>query len=215
MVRPPGHHGGVSKGGHWQSVYSTRPSTEVSWFQGDPAVSTRLVAQAGALSELRVVDVGAGTSTLVDALLGRGCRDVTVLDLSVAALSEVRARLGIRAAAVAFEAVDVLGWTPAGSYDVWHDRAVFHFLVDPRDQARYVQVATAAVRPGGHMVIGAFADDGPTHCSGLPTCRFTADELAQQFAPAFTVVTRAREEHVTPGGVMQPFTWLLLQRADA
>ena len=122
----------------------------------------------------------------------------------------MRGRLGERP--VSLVVADVLWWQPERSYDVWHDRAVFHFLVDPAQQERYVATASSAVAPGGAVVLGTFAADGPTHCSGLPTARYAADQLARAFAPAFRMTHHEREEHVTPGGTVQPFTWVVLRR---
>ena len=160
-----------------------------------------------------MIDVGAGTSTLVDALLDAGWSDLTALDTSARALDEVRQRLGVRSAMVSFVVADVKAWTPLRTYDSWHDRAVFHFLVDARDRDRYVATATRAVPPGGTLVIATFASDGPDQCSGLPTARYDAEDLAAQFHPAFALARQEREEHVTPGGVVQPgVTWTVLRR---
>nr|WP_277602239.1 class I SAM-dependent methyltransferase [Nocardioides sp. KC13] len=157
----------------------------------------------------RVIDVGAGASNLADVLVSAGY-DVTVLDISSNALAQVRERLGRQAAYVL---ADVLSWTPAASYDVWHDRAVFHFLTDPDDQARYVDLAATAVGTGGGLVMGTFAPAGPESCSGLPTARHDAGSLARLFAESFTLEHSETEEHVTPWGAVQPFTWAVLRRS--
>jgi SAM-dependent methyltransferase len=156
--------------------------------------------------------VGAGTSRLAETLLDAGWSDVTVLDISAEALSHLRTRLGERADRVAFVVADVLEWEPERRFDVWHDRAVFHFLTDEDGVGRYVATAVRAVRLGGTLVIGTFAEDGPTHCSGLPTSRYDADGLAAVFAPHFSPVHAEREEHSTPSGHIQPFTWRVLRR---
>jgi 2-polyprenyl-3-methyl-5-hydroxy-6-metoxy-1,4-benzoquinol methylase len=197
-----------SPGEHWDEVYTTRPSTAVSWHQEQPTVSLRLVQRA-ASPDAALIDVGAGTSSLAEALITTGWADVTVLDVSEAAISALRKRLGEQ---VHYIAADVVSWLPERTYDVWHDRAVFHFLTEDGEQARYVETATAAVRRGGSLVLATFAADGPTTCSGLPTSRYDADELAARFAPAFRLSHAEREEHVTPGGVIQPFTWVVLRR---
>jgi SAM-dependent methyltransferase len=201
-----------SRRAHWDGVYTSRPSDEVSWFEREPATSLRLVEAAAASRSASVVDVGAGTSSLVDHLVDDGFTDVTLLDVSPTALDAVRVRLGGRARAVTFVVGDVLAWEPAARYDVWHDRAVFHFLTDPPDRARYVATAAAAVRPGGLLVIGAFAADGPTHCSGLPVCGYAPEQLAETFGLAFVLVAHEREVHRTPSGAAQPFTWVVLRR---
>ncbi|HVA59406.1 MAG TPA: class I SAM-dependent methyltransferase [Mycobacteriales bacterium] len=196
---------------HWESVYGSRALDELSWFQASPAVSLRLLQQAAPQTG-SVIDVGAGASTLADLLVEAGWADVTVLDVSASALSAVRARLGPRADRVSFVAADLLSWQPRRSYDVWHDRAVFHFLVAPADQARYVALAGRAVATGGALVLGSFAADGPTRCSGLPITRYDPETLADAFAPAFRLEHAEREEHVTPGGSIQPFSWVVLRR---
>lgn len=196
---------------HWDGVFRSKAVDEVSWFQARPETSLRLLAGVSRPTGA-VVDVGAGASTLVDELLERGWVDVTVLDVSVAALAVVRTRLAGRTAPVTFVAADLLSWQPDRQYDVWHDRAVFHFLVDAADRQRYVDTAARAVRPGGHLVLATFAADGPTACSGLPTARYDAAALAAELAAAFDLVHDEREEHRTPAGVLQPFTWVVLRR---
>lgn len=198
-------------GEHWDDVYATKSTDGVSWFQARPATSLRLI-EASSVTAGSVIDVGAGTSTLVDELLALGWGDVTVLDVSNKALERVRSRLATQGRAASAVVCDLLGWIPERTYDVWHDRAVLHFLTDPQDRTRYVETAAQAVRPGGHLVIGAFAEDGPTRCSGLPTARYNAQELASIFIADFDLVHSEREEHRTPDGTAQSFTWAVLQR---
>lgn len=206
---------------HWGSVWATRAPDEVSWFQAEPTTSVRLVVGAaeaamapsgGDASSARIVDIGAGASVLVDRLLDRGCRDLTVVDISAAALDIVRDRVGDRAGLVEFVVADVTSWEPSKSFDVWHDRAVFHFLVDDSLRARYVDTVGRAVRPGGAVVLGTFAVDGPEQCSGLPVRRWSAEALAAEFGALFELVHHEREVHRTPGGGEQPFTWVVLRR---
>lgn len=198
---------------HWRRVYATRPSTELGWYERDPCVSLRLIesfapqpAQSASL-----IDVGGGTSRLVDTLREHGFEDVTVLDVAAQALTQVRGRLGDTHGAVRLIEHDVLSWTPDRDYDVWHDRALFHFLVEPADRERYVEVATRTVRPEGVLIIGTFAEDGPPQCSGLPVVGYAARDLAGAFG-GFSLVWDERDDHVTPGGVVQPFTWAVLRR---
>ena len=160
-----------------------------------------------------MVDVGAGASLLVDALLAAEWSDVTLLDVSREALALVKARVGAADTAVSFVVADLLDWRPERQYDAWHDRAVFHFLTDPADRARYVDTMTKAVRRGGAAVLSTFADDGPASCSGLSTARYDAPALADTFGAAFTMERTEREEHVTPAGRIQPFTWVVLRRS--
>ncbi len=197
---------------HWERTYATRPSTELSWYQRDPVTSRRLIESAAAQRAAAVIDVGGGSALLADSLVAAGYLDVTVLDISAGAVDAVRARLGGHAAGVHFVVADVLTWVPDRQFDVWHDRAVFHFLIEVRDRQRYVDVASRAIRAHGALVIGAFAEDGPTHCSGLPVCRYAPGPLAEVFRPSFELVAHEREEHTTPQGVVQPFTWVVLRR---
>lgn len=199
----------MSASTHWDDVYRAKPVDTVSWYQDRPAVSLRLVTSAATPSSA-VVDVGAGASTLADELLAAGWTDLTVLDVSAAALALVRERLD---GAVQAVVTDLLAWAPERQYDVWHDRAVLHFLVDPEQQRRYVDVAAAAVRSGGALVVGVFAPDGPTQCSGLPTERYDAERLEQLLAPRFASVHSESEVHTTPAGAQQSFTWAVLRRA--
>jgi trans-aconitate methyltransferase len=160
--------GGVTE--HWDKLYRTRDSDQFSWTQAAPAMSLRLIDRFCVGSEDAIVDVGAGDSTLVDALLARGHREVTVLDAAPHALDRARARLmnagqATAAASVTWETGDVLTWCPRRSYRVWHDRAVFHFLTNPADRAAYVDLAGSVVTSGGFLIVATFAIDGPTHCS--------------------------------------------------
>ena len=193
---------------HWNRVFATRAPRSVSWHQQAPETSLRLLRDLPG----SVVDVGAGSSTLVDELLAEGRDDVTVLDVSAGALELSRQRLGPSAAGVRFVVTDLLAWQPERRYDAWHDRAVLHFLTDPAEQVAYADLAARAVRPGGGAVVGVFAEDGPTECSGLPTARHSADTLAALFAPWFSAIRAERQVHVTPDGRRQPFTWLVLRR---
>jgi len=193
-------------------MYATRSSTEVSWYEREPATSLRFIELLAAGTASALIDIGGGASLLVDRLAARGFTDLTVLDISQHALDEVRHRLGSQARVVSLVHHDLLGWEPDRQYDIWHDRAVFHFLPDPTARARYVDIATRAVRDDGALVIGTFAEDGPTQCSGLPVTRYSPVQLASVFAESFSLVEYEREEHVTPAGVVQPFTWVVLRR---
>jgi SAM-dependent methyltransferase len=195
---------------HWDRVYRTKAVDEVSWYQAAPATSTRrLLGVAPCPSS--VIDVGAGASLLADALLDAGLTDLTLLDVSEASLAVVRDRLADRRQHVTFVVADVLTWEPQRQWDAWHDRALFHFLVDSQARAKYVATATRAIAPSGVAVVGCFALDGPQQCSGLPTARYDADGIAAQFGDAFRLERVEREVHRTPGGADQPFTWVVLR----
>ena len=196
--------------GHWDEVYASRSPDEVSWFQPWPAVSLRLLEQAVS-PDAGVLDVGAGASLLADALLDRGWSDLTLLDVSAMALAVTRERLGD---AVSYVVADLLAWDPPRTFGAWHDRAVLHFLVDEQDRRAYADLAARAVVPGGAVVLGCFASDGPEQCSGLPTARLQVAEMAALFAPAFALEHTEREKHVTPAGAVQPFSWVVLRRGQ-
>ncbi|MEY9858887.1 hypothetical protein ABH935_004510 [Catenulispora sp. GAS73] len=197
--------------GHWDTVYRDKQPEQVSWFQTDPAMSLELIAAASPRTDDPLIDVGAGASVLVDRLLDRGHTHLSVLDVAESGLAAARDRLGTRGAEVEWIVADLLAWKPPRRYALWHDRAVFHFLTESADRDRYRQVLNQALADGGHAVIGTFAADGPQQCSGLPTARYTPDDLAEQF-PGLRVLDSRREEHRTPWDAVQPFTWLLLTR---
>lgn len=192
---------------HWQTVYRTKREDEVSWFQERPDPSLDLICRAG-LGGL--VDIGGGASRLVDCLLEAGWRDLTVLDVADAALDRSRTRLGGKAAGVEWVAADVTKWRPDRTYDVWHDRAVFHFLTDPADREAYRAVLARALRSGGQAIVGTFAADGPERCSGLPVCRYDAAGLAAELGPSFRLEEALTHEHVTPAGKVQKFQYVRL-----
>jgi len=197
---------------HWEQVYRTKEPDQVSWFQADARLSREMIVGAVPDRTASIIDIGAGASTLADGLLGAGYRHLTVMDLSSAALELAKVRLGPLASSVTWQTADVLtAALPAQAFDVWHDRAVFHFLTDPVDRTRYVAQVCHAVRPGGIVLVATFAEDGPLRCSGLEVARYSAAELHAQFGPAFTVLTSDRELHTTPSGATQSFTYCVLQ----
>jgi SAM-dependent methyltransferase len=200
--------GGNMTAQHWDGVFRTKDTRQVSWYQENPDTSLALIADTPG----SVIDVGAGSSTLVDELLVAGSTDLTVLDISEAALELTRRRLEHRADLVDCEVADITNWQPQRTYEVWHDRAVFHFLTDPADQSAYIALATHAISPGGALVLGTFAEDGHTRCSGLPTARYSATDLADRFSVGFDLEQRSHETHRTPAGTDQSFTWVKLRR---
>lgn len=201
---------GTGGAAHWDDVHAGGDETR-SWYQQQAVMSLRMLGTAGVTPADSVIDVGGGASVLAGTLLERGFGDVTVLDISAAALSYARERLGRRSSAVHWLTEDLLRWKPARTWQVWHDRAVFHFLTTPADQDRYLRATEAATRPGAVAVLGCFAPDGPEYCSGLPVARYSAWELADRFE-GWTLISADREEHRTPDGTAQPFTWVALAR---
>jgi len=198
---------------HWEDVYRTNAVDEVSWYQDSADISLRLIGpRPGPSGTGRAVDVGAGTSPVLDALLAAGWGRVTALDVSATALDVIRHRVGEHDPRAAYAVSDVLAWQPDHHYDLWHDRAVLHFLTEPAERSAYVALAARTVAPGGALVLGCFAADGPTRCSGLPTVRRSADQLASEFGAHFTLETAQTETHHTPTGAAQAFTWVRLRR---
>lgn len=198
---------------HWEQVYATRAANEVSWFQEHAALSLKLIRDAAVPASASIIDVGGGASTLVDDLLAAGCGNVSVLDLSAAALAAARSRLGIRAEAVRWMEANVLEFDfPQYAYDVWHDRAVFHFLTGEEARHAYVRAVLRAVKPGGLVIVATFAEDGPTQCSGLPVMRYSADELHAEFGEPFQLLGHERESHHTPSGKEQKFVYCFCRK---
>lgn len=203
---------------HWETVYAGRDERQVSWYQESPDMSFRLVTeQAAALPSGKasaVVDAGGGASSLAERLAAYGFTDVTVVDIADPALSAAGRPGG---EAVTRVHADLLTWRPTRRYQVWHDRAVFHFLTDPGSRAAYLATLRAALSPGGAIVMATFSPDGPAYCSGLPVARYDADGLAAELATgsggAITVTAYHAEEHRTPSGAIQPFTWITARLA--
>ena len=198
---------------HWEKVYSTKAATQVSWFQEHAAMSLQLITRHNVPLSAAIIDVGGGASTLVDDLLDAGYRQITVLDLSGAALATAQARLGERASLVQWREANVLEVElPAQGFDVWHDRAVFHFLTTEQERQAYVQQVLRAVKPGGLVIVATFAEDGPTQCSGLPVMRYDANDLHTQFGAPFATLGHEKESHMTPGGNEQKFVYCFCRR---
>ena len=197
---------------HWENVYSTKDETDVSWFQESPAPSLELIHLAQAKQSDAIIDIGGGASRLVDGLLGEGFGDVTVLDLSEAALDTARKRLGARGDEVTWIAADATLWEPPQGYDIWHDRAAFHFLTDKVQQAAYIERLKRGLKIGGHLIIGTFAPDGPEKCSGLPVARYSSDSLAVLLGAGFELIDSRRHDHSTPWESVQKFQFSTFKR---
>jgi SAM-dependent methyltransferase len=197
---------------HWQEVYSKKGENEVSWFQESPALSLELIDKVGATAASSIIDIGGGASRLVDRLIDRGFDDITVLDLADAALRAAMARLGERADQVRWIAADATIWEPEKAYDIWHDRAAFHFLTEKRDRAAYIERVWRGVKIGGHAIIATFALDGPEKCSGLPVMRYDSQSLGQTLGQAFQLVDTRRHVHVTPWKSDQSFQFSVFRR---
>jgi SAM-dependent methyltransferase len=199
---------------HWEGVYTKKGENEVSWFQENPAPSLELIAQVGATPASAIIDIGGGASRLVDNLVERGFEDVTVLDLSEAALEAAKARLGDRAAQVHWIVADATIWGPLRAYDIWHDRAAFHFLTEDHDRAAYVARLERALKVGGYAIIATFALDGPERCSGLPVVRYDPVSLGQTLGRAFQLVDTRQHAHATPWGTEQSFQFSVFRHCS-
>jgi 2-polyprenyl-3-methyl-5-hydroxy-6-metoxy-1,4-benzoquinol methylase len=197
---------------HWERTYTRRRPTQVGWYEPDPAVSRRLVMAAVAQGAESVIDVGGGASFLVDQLLELGVGRVAVMDISEAGIDVARQRLGRRASMVEWIVADVTARQDVGGFDVWHDRAVFHFLLDPDLRHGYVGLSERTVTPGGTAIMATFSHDGPERCSGLPVHRYEPDELARECGPMWLLSDSERYVHTTPGGVEQSFAYTTFRR---
>ncbi len=192
---------------HWDDVYRRHGPEQVSWYQANPTTSLELIETIGVDDTAAIIDVGGGASPLATTLTGHGFADLTVLDLSTVALAAV-AGTGTGQDPVRRLQADICHWTPDRRYDLWHDRAVFHFLTDPADRARYAQVLHQATHPGSHVIVATFAPDGPTACSGLPVCRYGPDELVAALGGDLVILIKHHSDHTTPTGATQTFTWI-------
>lgn len=197
---------------HWDAVYKTKPADSVSWYQPSPEPSLRALDALRIPATASLIDVGGGASNLVDALLRRGWTELTVLDISAAALQIAKDRLGPFASRVCWEVADITEWLPERSYDVWHDRAVFHFLTSVDQRKAYRRALEKAVSDKGRVIIGTFAPDGPEKCSGLPVQQYDHLMVAKELGSGFRLLGHWREEHRPPNGMPQSFNWCTFER---
>lgn len=193
---------------HWETIYATKAPTAVGWYEPHLRLSLEFIGHTGVSPEGQIIDVGGGASTLVDDLLAMGFRHITVLDISPAALAITKARLGRRAEDITWIEGDITQVTlPSSYYDVWHDRAVFHFLTSPADRRKYVEVLDEALKPGGHCIMATFASAAPPQCSGLDVIRYGAEQLHGEVRGSFELLTSCHHIHLTPGGISQPYLY--------
>ena len=201
---------------HWEKVYETKSADAVSWFQPHAESSLGFIHATGVGKDAAIIDVGGGASTLVDDLVAEGYGDLTVLDLSAAALGAARQRLGAQQDKVSWIEADIIEVElPENRYDVWHDRAVFHFLTSAEEREAYVRRVFQSVKPGGHVIVATFAEDGPEKCSGLPVRRYRPDGLHDEFGEAFALLKHQKEEHRTPSGSVQQFVYCYCRRVGS
>jgi SAM-dependent methyltransferase len=197
---------------HWQQVYLSKGEQEVSWSQPDPQPSLGLIEKFSKDASASIVDIGGGASRLADFLVERGFREITVLDVSEAALQAAKDRIGSAGAGIRWIAADVTAWRPPQQFDIWHDRAAFHFLVEENDRQAYVECLSRGVKAGGHAIIATFAPDGPERCSGLPVQRYDPDNLGKTIGPGLELVEHRAHRHITPWGAPQSFQFSVLRR---
>jgi len=199
---------------HWEKVYSTKSSNYVSWFQEHARLSLELIRKANLPLTASLIDVGGGASRLVDDLLKTGYEDITVLDLSAAALASTKNRLGGKGNKLHWLEANITDVTLSNhAYDLWHDRAVFHFLIKLQDRKAYSEAARHTIKPGGHMIVATFGEGGPAQCSGLPVMRYGVDSLNAEFKESFTLIESLKEEHRTPMGTTQNFIYCLFKKS--
>ncbi|HYA39627.1 MAG TPA: class I SAM-dependent methyltransferase [Candidatus Methylomirabilis sp.] len=199
---------------HWDNLYASKKPTEVSWHQTHLEKSLELIRATGVNEFARIIDVGGGASTLVDDLLATGFRNVTVLDIASAAIRNARARLGKRADDVTWLEADITRVDlPAHHYDLWHDRAVFHFLTDVDDRRRYLEAVNHTVKSGGHVIVATFGPHGPRQCSGLDIVRYAPESLQREFGADYRLVQTLTEDHVTPAGKHQEFIYCYCRKS--
>ncbi len=196
---------------HWETVYGNKTAEETSWYQLFPRLSLSMIARAGVGRDAALVDIGGGASLLVDHLLDQGYRDLTVLDISAAALAQASSRLGQRAKRITWVEADVTVYEPSRQFDLWHDRAAFHFLTEAKDRKRYMTVLRKALAPGGQAIVATFAPGGPQKCSGLDIVQYDAGKLGDELGPEFTLQEQHQERHETPAGREQLFNFFRFQ----
>lgn len=197
---------------HWERVYQEKEPTDVSWHQKDPAASLQLIEKYASAKDTPILDVGAGASLLVDRLVTQGYQDVTVLDISAAALEHAKSRLGEQAALAQWVECGVTEYAPRKTIGLWHDRAVFHFLTAPEDRVKYRDVLLRALEKGGYAIIATFALDGPEKCSGLPVERYDAQKITNTLGDGFAMLEHFLESHITPWDTEQKFHYFVLVR---
>lgn len=202
---------------HWEQIYQTKAANNVSWYQPKPELSLAFIRKTGVSVNAHIIDVGAGASTLTDHLLALSFQNITLLDISKEALQIIHSRLSTeQAQGIDWRVGDITEiHLPQQAYDLWHDRAVFHFLLDPAQRRRYVEQVQHALKPGGHLIMATFASDGPSQCSGLDVMRYDAASLHREFGAAFQLVDSIRESHITPWSSEQHFVYCCFRHSAA
>lgn len=199
---------------HWEKIYNEKSPLEVSWYQSEPHISLELIAKTECSKDSAIIDVGGGASVLVDRLLENGYQHLAVLDIASNAMAYAKHRIGAKASDVEWFEADVTTFSPPHQFDVWHDRAVFHFLTDATDRNKYLRVLKHTLRPGGHLIIAAFALEGPQKCSGLDIVQYDSDNITRELGDSFSLVEECHEVHMTPAHKEQMFTYFRFIKLD-
>jgi SAM-dependent methyltransferase len=199
---------------HWQHIYNEKTPLDVSWYQEEPALSLELIHRTGVLKEEPIIDVGGGASVLVDYLCKEGFTNLAVLDISGNALFSAKNRLGDSVGRIAWYEADITEFIPPHQFSLWHDRAVFHFLTDKPDREKYVEVLNLALRPGGYLIIAAFAIGGPEKCSGLEIVQYDSTKLREELGEGFELVEERNEVHITPANKKQEFVYFRFKKTN-
>ncbi|MDH3949155.1 MAG: class I SAM-dependent methyltransferase [Gammaproteobacteria bacterium] len=197
----------MNRKSHWEDIYLNKPPLEVSWYQKEPAISLQLISNTGISTDAAIIDIGGGASTLVDRLNGRGYKHLAVLDISGNALAYAKKRFASAADKIEWFEADITTFQSPHQFDLWHDRAVFHFLTEANDRKHYIKTLKQTLKPGGHLIMAAFAIGGPTKCSGLDIVQYDANKLLAELGSGFTLVEENSEIHVTPTNKEQQFAY--------
>lgn len=197
---------------HWEQIYSSKSLSEVSWYQPTPETSLSLIQSFGLPKDARIIDIGGGDSLLVDHLLDEGYSNLSVLDISEKAIQRAQKRLGDRSRSVNWIISDVVGFQPEGKYDLWHDRAAFHFLTEEKEVDHYLETARAALLPSGYLIVGTFSENGPKKCSGIEVHQYSERSMTKRFSTFFDRIRCIVEDHLTPAGKVQNFIFCSFQR---
>ncbi len=202
----------MSRKEHWESIYSNKKMNEVSWFQQEPTTSVSLIQKNTQSKNDAIIDIGGGDGFLVDNLLALGYTNITVLDISANAINKAKERLGINTDKVKWIVSDITEFIPAEKYDIWHDRAVFHFLNQQNDIEYYKVLVNKYICDNGHLILATFADDGPEKCSGLEVCKYSEEGMKNIFSIAFKVIESFKYKHLTPFGTIQNFIFSVFSK---
>ncbi len=204
----------MNRKSHWNDAYEGKSESTVSWFQKKPECSLELINHSGVPRSGTLIDVGGGASLLVDYLIRDGFTDITVLDISHVALCTAQARLGERKKLISWIEADITLFQTTEQFDLWHDRAVFHFLTQASERKRYINLLHQSIKPGGHVIIATFAIGGPKKCSGLNIVQYDATKLSQELGEIFTLIEQKDELHITPSGHKQAFGYYHFKREE-